>query len=247
MMLLYQVLVVVLFVAVHLFGGELRFLGGIPRSRWLSIAGGISVAYVFVHVLPELLEAQEELAEHWAALPWVEHHAFLVALAGLVVFYGLEKLVRWAQRRRSGEAPSSADEPAAGLGVFWLHIASFALYNGLIGYLLVHREEQDLRELAFFAGAMGVHFLVNDHGLQQAHQEVYRKRGRWVLVGAIVAGWALGLAIRTGPAPTHALFAFLAGGIVLNVLKEELPEERESRFGSFAAGAGGYAGLLLLL
>ena len=41
------------------------------------------------------------------------------------------------------------------------------------------------------------------------------------------------------------LIAFLAGGVVLNVLKEELPEERESRFWAFALGAALYAGLLL--
>ena len=41
------------------------------------------------------------------------------------------------------------------------------------------------------------------------------------------------------------LFALLAGGIILNVLKEELPEERKSRFWAFALGAGTYAALLL--
>jgi hypothetical protein len=43
------------------------------------------------------------------------------------------------------------------------------------------------------------------------------------------------------------LFAFLAGGVVLNVLKEELPEERESRFWAFALGAASYTALLLVL
>jgi hypothetical protein len=33
--------------------------------------------------------------------------------------------------------------------------------------------------------------------------------------------------------------------MVLNVLKEELPEDRDSRFAAFAVGAGGYAALLL--
>lgn len=41
------------------------------------------------------------------------------------------------------------------------------------------------------------------------------------------------------------LIAFLAGGVVLNVLKEELPEERESRFWAFAIGTALYAALLL--
>ena len=43
----------------------------------------------------------------------------------------------------------------------------------------------------------------------------------------------------------YRLSAFLAGGIVLNVLKEELPEQRESHFWAFALGTGLYAALLL--
>ncbi|HEX8617483.1 MAG TPA: hypothetical protein VF911_07850, partial [Thermoanaerobaculia bacterium] len=41
---------------VHMTAGGLTFLGAIPRSRWLSGAGGVSVAYVFLHLLPELAE-----------------------------------------------------------------------------------------------------------------------------------------------------------------------------------------------
>ena len=36
----------------HLFGGKLH-LAKVPRNRWLSGAGGVSVAYVFVHILPK--------------------------------------------------------------------------------------------------------------------------------------------------------------------------------------------------
>ena len=44
-----------------------------------------------------------------------------------------------------------------------------------------------------------------------------------------------------------ALTAFLGGGVVLNMLKEEVPSERQSRFWAFAGGAVGYAALLLAL
>lgn len=37
------------------------------------------------------------------------------------------------------------------------------------------------------------------------------------------------------------LFAVLAGGLILNVLKEELPDERSSNVPAFVAGAGSYA------
>ena len=43
------------------------------------------------------------------------------------------------------------------------------------------------------------------------------------------------------------LFAFLAGGVILNVIKEELPEEQESLFWAFALGAALYTVLLLAL
>jgi hypothetical protein len=42
------------------------------------------------------------------------------------------------------------------------------------------------------------------------------------------------------------LFGFIAGGVVINSVKGELPEEGEGRFWPFCLGAGGYALLLIL-
>ena len=43
----------ILLALAHIFAGKLRFLEGTPRSAWLSAASGVSVAYVFVHLLPD--------------------------------------------------------------------------------------------------------------------------------------------------------------------------------------------------
>jgi len=43
----------------------------------------------------------------------------------------------------------------------------------------------------------------------------------------------------------RAVFSFLAGGVFLNVLKEELPEERTSTFWASTNGAVMYSGVLL--
>jgi len=236
-----QLLVVATLVLVHLFAGRLRFLDVQPRSRWLSFAGGISVAYVFVHVFPELQEAQHELGETFEA-DWLKHHVYLVAMVGLVVFYGLELVVQ----RRGPDRDEAARERSA-KAVFRLHVGMFALYNTLIGYLLVHRVEQDLRGLLLFGFAYALHFIVNDHGLSSHHRERYRRRGRWVLAGAVVLGWLVGLATEVSEAAVHVLFALLAGATILNVLKEELPEERQSRFVPFLLGAAGYAALMVTL
>ncbi|MDQ3924476.1 MAG: ZIP family metal transporter, partial [Actinomycetota bacterium] len=89
-------------VIVHLFSNRLRFLNVTPRSIWLSIFGGISVSYVFVHLLPELAEGQETLAEaldEGRGLDFLQNHIYLIALLGLAIFYGLERLAASSRRR----------------------------------------------------------------------------------------------------------------------------------------------------
>jgi len=163
-----SLLAVVALSIVHLFSNRLRFLDGSPRSIWLSIAGGISVAYVFVHLLPELAEGQETLAQALGereGLAFLESHIYLVALLGLAVFYGLERLATSSRRReRQVSKKDSTSE-----GVFWLHISSFAVYNALIGYLFFHRLATGLENLLLFFVAMALHFVVNDHGLREHH------------------------------------------------------------------------------
>ena len=88
---------------------------------------------------------------------------------------------------------------------------------------------------------MALHFVVNDHGLREQHKNSYLRTGRWVLAGAIFLGWVVGLLSEIPEVGIAVLTAFLAGGVVLNVLKEELPEERESRFWASALGGAFYA------
>lgn len=223
---------------IHLLSSNLRFLDTIPRSRWLSLSGGVAVAYAIVHLLPEL-QANAPIIEKWGGNRSVvdERSIYAVALLGLIGFYGLE---RSAQQRSS----TASDGQAAGQRLFWLHIASYGSYNGLIGYLLV-QEDRNTVELLLYFVAIGLHFLVNDHGLQQHHQQRYRRIGRWLLSGAILIGCIAGLFTRFPPFVTAAVTALLSGGILLNTFKEELPAERESRFWAFALGAVLYAGVLL--
>lgn len=225
----------------HLLAGQLRHLHQLPRSRWLSVAGGVAVAYVFVHLLPELAQGQEVIEDSgFHLLRYLEHHAYLLALIGLACFYGLERLIKSHRSDLPDEAQSHA-------GVFWLHIAAFAGYNALIGYILANRESEQLVELVWYTLAMSLHFLVNDVALQSDHQQLFARRGRWILATAALAGWAAGQITQLSTLGVSAVTAFIAGAIVLNVLKEELPSERNSRFGAFLMGSLGYSLLLLLL
>ncbi len=243
---MFTALVVALFIAVHIVSPKLTFLHSTPRSAWLSLGGGVSAAYVFVHLLPELAEHQAVVTEEGRAVLSAEIGVFLVALTGLVAFYGLERYAK-TRARRVREGGHEADEDhAPDVRAFALHVGSFALYNVLIAYLLVNREEGDLRGLVLYASAMALHFVVNDRALDEHHGELYSRYGRWLLSGAVLLGWIVGLIVKLPVEVVAYLFAFLAGGVVMNVMKEELPEERESRFSAFVFGAGLYAALILV-
>lgn len=231
--------VVLAFAAVHIFIGRLNTLNVTPRSGWLSFAGGTAVAYVFLHILPELASHQREFANELSLRGTnVEVWIYALAMLGLAAYYGVE---RWAKLANAA-VQTKADRNR----VLWVHTGSFAVYNLLIGYLLVHREEAGGWSLALYAVAMGFHFMTTDHAMRRDHPHAYDTVSRWVLAASVLAGWALGLAIALPPLAIGCLFAFLAGGVVLNVLKEELPEERKSRFGPFLAGVIVYAVLLLV-
>lgn len=231
------VAVVVLAVA-HLSAPALSFIRFVPRSTLLSAFGGISVAYVFVHLLPDVAEGQDAVRRATPTLVAdIERHTWLLALLGLVVFYGLER--RASRSRTDGEAAP---------GVFWVSMASFAVYNAIVGALAVGRAgDGDRLELVLFVLALGVHFVVNDLGLRHHHRHRYDRLGRPILAGAVLAGWVLGSLLEVSEVTVGVALALVSGGIVLNVIKEELPEERASRFVPFAAAAAGYAAVLLLV
>jgi len=63
----------------------------------------------------------------------------------------------------------------------------------------------------------------------------------------VVAGWAIGMVTNVSEGARAVFLAFLAGAVILTVIKEELPEERESRFWPFLIGATLYATLLLTI
>lgn len=240
---IWTAVIVAIFVAVHVSGHRLRLLDRTPRSVWLSVAGGTSVAYVFLHLLPELAQGQHEIeAAAEGLLAQMERHVYLAALAGVTLFYGLERMALSSRGRDRGDGNDSAPDRTES-HVFALHVGSFSLYNLLIGYLLVHGEQD---HLFFYAVAMALHFLVNDHAMREHHKQRYDAIGRWLLAGAVLGGWLLGRVHELPLSVTQLMVALLAGGVILNVLKEELPQERESRFGAFLAGVAVYGGLLLM-
>lgn len=75
----------------------------------------------------------------------------------------------------------------------------------------------------------------------------YRQVGRWFLAAAVLGGSRLSQLTDVPETALMAVLALLAGGAVLNVLKEELPDRRGSRFSAFVLGTVGYAAVLQIV
>ena len=230
---------IALLVIVHLGVGRLS-LRSVPRSRWLSFAGGASVSYIFLQVLPQVANYQEVFQES-GALGWMKHHVYSFALLGLVVFYALE---RTAKRSQQSDREPDNDHREYAIRVFWVHILSFVVFNFIIGYLLPRAYPTTDIRLLYYTVAMAFHFVVTDYGLYAHYKEQYSRRGRWLLILALLAGWGIGQVTDLPQVYLAAIFSFVAGGVIMNVLKEELPEDRRSSLLAFVAGVGGYAVLV---
>ncbi|WP_121612392.1 hypothetical protein [Mesobacillus foraminis] len=227
------------FALIHYCSKYMNFIKDVPRSRVLSVAGGIAVSYVFLHLLPELSHHQQEVEGTLEDLGgFLQNHIYLIALFGLTVFYGLERMVK-KYKSRKGEETSAQ--------LFWIHMSSFFVYNAVIGYLLIRQENDSILGMVFYFLALGIHFITNDRSLRRDHQHIYDKYGRVSLTAAILLGWGIGAFYKVDELVISLLVAFLAGGVILNVLKEELPEEKESSFAAFALGLAGYTVLLMFI
>lgn len=213
---------------VHVLADMLRLKRQMPQKYWLSFAYGISISYVFLGLLPKIVDGTTSFPDSLGgAADILKHSPFLPLLIGLVAFYGMERLV---EKPADGGASHIATE-ATGLRV-WIHLASYAFYKAIIGYLIVQMNNPV--SIVIFVISMAVHFLVVDYRMMEIHKEVYQRIGRWILTFAILAGWIIGITTVISPVLVTLLLSFLAGGIVLVVLEEEFSRAHPSSFPAFA-------------
>lgn len=246
--------------ALHLLAPRIRRLPFVPEEATASFAGGVAVAYVFLHLLPELADGNREIAEVLATederTAFLGLEIFAVALVGFLLFYGLERLAeRSKQPLDAATTPSTsryrrATRSGTGSGeAFAVHLGAFAIYNAIIAYTLPLDWQTSIPFALLFTVAMGLHFVLSDRGLEEHYG---RRFDRWpprlLLAGALLTGWAMAAVFApTSTVVVSLLTAFLAGSVLLNVFKEEIPSTRRSHFGWFTIGLVAYALLLALV
>jgi hypothetical protein len=217
------------------------------HRRWVSVAAGVSVAYIFVDVLPELASLNTKLAEAGGlGALYAEQRIYVLALLAFVVMYGLQNIVLSAREKREAGGGPPHEAEGGFDPIYALHLAGYLAYSALIGYLLVERAERGAAAFAIYVLAMGIHFVIVNHALAEEHGARYTRSGHWVLAAGTLAGWLAGRLLPIDEVNFARLFALLAGGVVITSLHAELPDGRSGRFWPFCIGALLFALLLIL-
>jgi len=232
---------VLVFMAVFLAGDRLHPLRSVIRDRRniVSFSAGMSIAYVFMRMMPELHGARElvlQSAPRLTPMPFEGIAIYFLALVGFLCFYGLDRL---------SPAPSETREAASERGLLNGHVAGLAAYVGLMSYLLARDAGESVAATALYTLAFGGHFLALDHSLREGYGDAYQRNGRWLMAASCLVGWLVGVAFVLREFPLALLVAFISGGAIMTNTLMELSEGKDGRFLPFAVGSLGY-GLILI-
>lgn len=184
-----------------------------------SFSGGLAVAYVFLFLLPELDDKNIVVGER----------IYVIALVGFILTYIAE---HWISRRRAMDR----------------HRATHALHNGfavtytfLIVYTLGNQLPDTIPLVIVFTVSLGLHLISGHIASIERFGADHLNRDRFLLAAAALAGYGLTRVQEPDELVVDILSAILAGFILFNVFREELPKIGKVRLWPFLMGIALFA------
>jgi len=212
-----EIVVAIIFAAYHFFS----CLAFQARARWRRIAssfsGGLAAAYVCLHLIPEIDAGSHVLGQR----------IYIIMMIGFALYYGVAILSR-RQRERTGDNSSDLS----------LNLFLSAIYSFLLVYTLGEQLPDSPALSMAFALMMGLHLLSGDFSLMEVDFARFKRYGRFVLMGAVLAGLVSTNRLPSSDAIVDVFTALLAGSMLFKVFHNELPEFRDAHYRAFLAGMG---------
>lgn len=225
-------LVIIGFIMIHL-GSSFFLLKKLNVHYMISFAAGVGVSYAIIHLLPQLAYSQSVLVDEfgWDSGVHSTHTIYAIVLLGLVVSHVVFKL-----DEKNFNILEEKDLAKAETVYFWSDISFYAIYNIMIGYLVIDNAFSEHFYIVTYFIAFGLHFLMNDWTLYHHHGKRYKKVGRFVLAFSIFIGAIFSLLL---PLPYYlvvSIEAFITGAMLMNIIKFELPDGNEGSIKTFLIG-----------
>lgn len=196
--------------------GVIHFLseGLTPRKethkfRIISFAAGISIAYLFLDLLPHTYDAATVLKE------WV----FVFLLLGFAVFHLIEKMIY-----------QHANQDRLAWELKEVHSVSFFLYYFLIGIVIKDELQANLLDGILLLIPVSLHAALSTVSLSRIHGDV--RESPWVKAALSLSsllGVVFALFIHVPSVLDHVFISVIAGVLLYIIVKEFLPEKKEGQ------------------
>lgn len=219
----WEISLVALFLGAAHFFAPRAFENRKHPERWQAFGGGLSAAYVFLHLIPTLDSSQGVLGER----------IYFIALLGFVAFYAVE--LRFA--------PPRHDHPTK----YHVYLGALFVYNGLLVFTLGRNLPSTPLLTMVFGAALALEALETDLELQETFGRRFAKSGRWVLLAGVAVGFALNLFRHPHPEVIDVVTAALTGFMIFQTFVGLFPVSRTRRFSAFVVGILTFLGLHVLL
>lgn len=230
----------------HIACGRVKIFHYFETHGWISFSAGASVAYVFVHVLPEIGIYQEQItghSGHHQAVSFFNQPLYLTALGGLCFLYLLDTI----EAGFYDKASNKLKRHKYYMPIFTARSLIYIIYNFMIAYIVTERPGRGLINITLISIALVLHFIVFNTGFREVYEELYDRYIRWLGIVALLSGWILGVMLDLPDVITVTVFSLIGGMITYTALKSELPLTDHKEPFHFLAGAFLYAFIILAI
>jgi zinc transporter ZupT len=212
---------------VHFFSERIRSPRGRTRYRIVSLAAGVSIAYLFLHLLPETYEAAVHLRQ------WV----FIFLLLGFSAFHLVEKLIY-----------QHADRAKLAWELKEVHSIAFFAYHFIVGVALEDKIRAGVLDGVLFLVPITLHAYLSTASLSGIHGEIRERLAtKVVLCLATLLGVIFAMLFRVPVMVGNILVSLIAGVLLYIIVREFLPEKERGEPAFFVIGLGAFVAVSLLL
>lgn len=218
---------------VHLICGKNNWWRVFEAHGWVSFSTGASVAYVFIHVFPEISLLQQQLSgvpSHHYSGQFFNQPLYQTALAGICLPYLLDTLeLNYIESDKKYHRHVHQ-------GIFGIRKLLYLLYNLMLAYMIMHRHTESALSMKIIVIILSMHFIVINANFKEIYPELFKTTIRWFAVLGLIFGGIIGKVMVMPDSIVAYLFALIGGIITYAALKQELPKTHHRAPLHFLAG-----------
>jgi zinc transporter ZupT len=211
---------------IHFFSESIQVSKSRARWRLISFAAGLSIAYLFLDLLPHTYHTAVDLRE------WV----FLFLLLGFTVFHLIEKYIY--QHTESDRRMKDLKE---------VHSIAFFVYHFSVGIALEEILRASVLEGSLFVVPVAFHAGLSSASLSGIHGDLRERMWVRVLLSLSTLAGVLFATLIHVPAILYSILVSLIAGVLLYIIvREFLPHEEKGKPLYFVLGLIFFLGLHLI-